>query len=89
MPREIAAAALSLPPATTGKEAGSPTRVAISNFSLPATALDSTTQGNKAGLIFRALRISISHCRETKFKHPTPQATDGSVTDSPVSTYPR
>ena len=88
IPRETAAAALSLPPATTGNWVGSLTRAAISDFSLPAITLDLTTGGNKVGLILRALRISVSYCREAIFKHPTPQATDGSVTDSPVSKYP-
>jgi len=49
MLRLIAAAALSLPPATIGNPAGSPTRAAISDFSLPAIAVDSTTEGNKLG----------------------------------------
>ena len=70
MPKPIAAAALSPPPATTGNPAGSPTRAAISDFSLPAIAVDLTTEGNKAGLILRALRISVSYCRLAKFKRP-------------------
>jgi len=52
-----AAAALSLPPATIGNPAGSPTRAAISDFSLPSRGLN---HGGNKGLILRALRISVS-----------------------------
>jgi len=63
-----AAAALSLPPATTGNPAGGPTRVAISDFSLPAIA-QTQPQGNKAGLIFRALEY-LYPIAVALFKHP-------------------